>query len=210
MINIVTKSGGNDFHGRYSEAYMVQPGDNLSDTPAALPKATLANPTIKGQYQMTRNYQLIADYAREITNGEADSQNTPFGAQPTASPNFALLAFEATQVFKWVPTRRKGEVKGTPTNSVLFDVQYGRNPALDALNVTNTNAPTAATYVSGAELRPRQRHPATRAPCASARRSTSEADAQGSARRLRHRPHLRLDEGASAVALGRDGFTCEH
>lgn len=30
LINIVTKSGGNDFHGRYSEAYMWQPGTNLT------------------------------------------------------------------------------------------------------------------------------------------------------------------------------------
>lgn len=194
MINVVTKSGGNDFHGRYSEAYMVQPGNNLSDElaarglrigselkyfndasadlggrivrdrlwffgsyrdrrnkttrpglqldagpdgrfltgdePPAYPKATLANPTIKGQYQVTKNYQLVADYAREVTKSDADSQNTPFGAQPTATPNFALLAFEATQVFKWVPTRWKGEVKGTPTSNVLFDMQYGRSTYL--------------------------------------------------------------------------------
>ena len=25
LINIVTKSGGNDFHGRFSESYMRQP-----------------------------------------------------------------------------------------------------------------------------------------------------------------------------------------
>ena len=30
MINMVTKSGGNDFHGRYSEAYMRQPGGNIT------------------------------------------------------------------------------------------------------------------------------------------------------------------------------------
>ena len=194
MINVVTKSGGNDFHGRYSEAYMVQPGDNLSDAlatrglrigselkyfndasgdlggriirdrlwffgsyrdrrnkttrpglqlnagpdgqyltgdePPAYPKATLANPTIKGSFQATRNYQFIADYAREITKSDADAQQTPFGAQPTATPDFSHLAFEATQVFKWVPTRWKGEFKGTPTSNLLFDVQYGRSTYL--------------------------------------------------------------------------------
>ncbi len=30
MINMVTKSGGNDFHGRFSEAYMRQPSQNIS------------------------------------------------------------------------------------------------------------------------------------------------------------------------------------
>src|SRR5437588_46759 len=30
LINMVTKSGGNDFHGRYTEAYMRQTGSNLT------------------------------------------------------------------------------------------------------------------------------------------------------------------------------------
>ncbi len=30
LINMVTKSGGNEFHGRYSEAYMRQPGGNIT------------------------------------------------------------------------------------------------------------------------------------------------------------------------------------
>jgi hypothetical protein len=194
MINLVTKSGGNQFHGRYSEAYMRQPSQNITpelearglkvgtslqyfndasgdlggrivkdkvwfygsyrdrrnqttrpglvldpgpdntyltgDEPAALPKSTLSNPTIKGQYQMTPKLQLIADYAREVTNSDADSQNTPFGAQPTSSPDFTHLAFEATQVFKWVPTRWKTELRGTPSDRLLFDVQYGRSTYL--------------------------------------------------------------------------------
>src|SRR5437870_2162066 len=35
LINMVTKSGGNDFHGRYSEGYMRQPSGNLTSALAA-------------------------------------------------------------------------------------------------------------------------------------------------------------------------------
>jgi hypothetical protein len=194
LINMVTKSGGNDFHGRLSEGYMRQPSGNLNsdltargltvgsslryhndasadlggriirdklwffgsfrdrrnqvtrpglvlnpgpdgvyltgDEPAAFPKSSLRNPTIKGSYQVTSKYQLIADYAREVTHSDADYQKTIFNAQSTANPDFTHIAWEATQVFHWVPTRWKVEFKGTPTNHLLFDAQFGRSTYL--------------------------------------------------------------------------------
>ncbi len=194
LINMVTKSGGNDFRGRLSEGYMRQPRGNLSpeltargltvgtslqyhndfsadlggrivrdtlwffgsfrdrrnettrpglvlnpgpdgvyltgDEPAAFPQSSLSNPTIKGSYQATRKYQVIADYAREVTNSDADYQKTIFGAQSTANPDFTHIAFEATQVFRWAPTRWKFEFKGTPNNHLLFDAQFGRSTYL--------------------------------------------------------------------------------
>jgi outer membrane receptor protein involved in Fe transport len=194
LINLVTKSGGNDFRGRLSEGYMRQPEGNLSpeltargltvgtslqyhndvsadlggrivrdklwffgsfrdrrnettrpglvlnpgpdgvyltgDEPAAFPQSSLNNPTIKGSYQVTQKYQLIADYAREITNSDADYQKTIFNAQSTANPDFTHIAFEATQVFRWAPTRWKVEFKGTPNNHLLFDAQFGRSTYL--------------------------------------------------------------------------------
>jgi outer membrane receptor protein involved in Fe transport len=194
LINMVTKSGGNDFRGRVSEAYMRQPRGNLSpelaargltvgtsleyhndvaadlggrivrdtvwffgsfrdrrnqttrpglvlnpgpdgvfltgDEPAAYPKSQLNNPTIKGSYQATEKYQFVADYAREITNSESDYQKTIFNAQSTANPDFTHIAFEATQVFRWVPTRSKFEFKGTPSNHLFFDAQFGRSTYL--------------------------------------------------------------------------------
>ena len=194
LINMVTKSGGNDFRGRVSESYMRQPGGNLSpelnarglsvgtslryyndasadlggrivrdklwffgsfrdrrnqttrpglvlnpgpdgvyltgDEPAAFPKSRLNNPTIKSSYQVTPKYQFVADYAREVTNSESDYQKTIFNAQPTANPDFTHIAFEATQVFHWVPTRAKLEFKGTPSNHLLFDAQFGRSTYL--------------------------------------------------------------------------------
>ena len=210
MINMVTKSGGNQFHGRFSEAYMRQPGGNISpelvargltigtalqyfndasgdlggriirdklwfygsyrdrrnettrpglvtdagpdgvyltgDEPAALPSSMLTNPTIKGQYQMSRKFQFVADYAREVTNSDADSQNTPFAAQPTNAPDFSHLAFEATQVFKWVPTRWKTEVKGTPTDRLFFDLQFGRSTYLLNYSQQPSCGTTPGTY----------------------------------------------------------------
>jgi len=194
LINVITKSGGNDFHGRYSDFYMRQPTSNLTadlaarglsvgsslryyndlfgdlggrirrdriwfygslrdrrnqttrpglvlnpgpdgvyltgDEPAALPKSSLDNPTIKGTMQPTAKLQLIADYAREVTNSGADYQKTIFNAQPASSPDFTHIAFEATQVFRWVPTRWKVELKGTPSNHLLFDAQFGRSTYL--------------------------------------------------------------------------------
>jgi outer membrane receptor protein involved in Fe transport len=194
LINMVTKSGGNDFHGRLSEGYMRQPSGNLTsdliargltvgsslryhndasadlggriirdklwffgsfrdrrnqvtrpglvldpgpdgvyltgDEPAAFPTSRLRNPTIKGSYQVTSKYQLIADYAREDTHSDADYQKTIFNAQSTANPDFTHIAFEATQAFHWVPTRWKVEVKGTPNNHLLFDAQFGRSTYL--------------------------------------------------------------------------------
>src|SRR5438105_6656733 len=155
LINVVTKSGGNDFHGRYSDFYMRQPQTNLDsdlsarglsvgtslqsyndlfadlggriqrdkvwfygsmrdrrnktsrpglvldpgpdgvyltgDEPAAFPKSALDNPTIKGSFQLTPKYQLIADYAREVTNSDADYQKTIFNAQPTSNPDFTHI-----------------------------------------------------------------------------------------------------------------------
>ncbi|HKB11061.1 MAG TPA: carboxypeptidase regulatory-like domain-containing protein [Vicinamibacterales bacterium] len=194
LINVITKSGGNDFHGRYSDFYMRQPQSNLTselaarglsvgtslryyndvfgdlggrlvrdrvwffgsmrdrrnqttrpglvlnpgpdgvyltgDEPAALPKSTLDNPTIKGTFQLTSKLQMVGDYAREVTNSDADYQKTIFGAQPTSNPDFTHIAFEATQAFRWVPTRWKFELKGTPTNHLLFDAQFGRSTYL--------------------------------------------------------------------------------
>ncbi len=210
MINMVTKSGGNDFHGRYSEAYMRQPSQNISpalearglkvgtslqyfndasgdlggrivrdkvwfygsyrdrrnqttrpglvldpgpdgiyltgDEPAALPTSTLINPTIKAQYQIAPKFQIVADYAREVTKSEADSQNTPFGAQPTNAPDFTHLAFEATQVFKWVPTRWKTELKGTPSDRLFFDLQFGRSTYLLNYSQQPACGTTPGTY----------------------------------------------------------------
>lgn len=210
LINMVTKSGGNDFHGRYSEAYMRQPGGNITpelearglrlgtslqyfndasadlggrivrdkvwfygsfrdrrnettrpglvlgpgadgtyltgDEEPAFPKSTLQNPTIKGQYQMTPRYQFVADYAREITNSDSDSQNTPFNAQPTNAPDFAHLAFEATQVFKWVPTRWKFEMKGTPTDRLFVNQQFGRSTYLLNYSQQPSCGTTPGTY----------------------------------------------------------------
>jgi outer membrane receptor protein involved in Fe transport len=194
LINMVTKSGGNDFRGRVSESYMRQPGSNLTpelnarglsvgtslkyyndtsadlggrivrdklwfygsfrdrrnqttrpglvlnpgpdgvyltgDEPAAFPKSRLNNPTIKGSYQVTPKYQFIADYAKEDTHSDADYQKTIFNAQSTANPDFTHIAFEATQVFHWVPTRFKFEFKGTPGNHLFFDAQFGRSTYL--------------------------------------------------------------------------------
>lgn len=194
LINMVTKSGGNDFRGRFSESYMRQPAGNLSpeltarglsvgtslqyyndvsgdlggrivrdklwffgslrdrrnqttrpglvlnpgpdgvyltgDEPAAFPKSRLNNPTIKGSYQATSKYQFVADYAREVNNSDADYQKTIFNAQSTANPDFTHIAWEATQGFRWVPTRWKAEFKGTPTNHLLFDAQFGRSTYL--------------------------------------------------------------------------------
>jgi hypothetical protein len=113
---------------------VVNPGPDgvylTGDEPAALPKSTLDNPTIKGSFQLTPKFQLIADYGREITNSESDYQKTIFNAQSTANPDFTHIAFEATQSFRWVPTRWKVELKGTPSNHLLFDAQFGRSTYL--------------------------------------------------------------------------------
>src|SRR5262249_46171593 len=193
-VNVITKSGGNDFPGPHSDFYKPQPQSKLTselaarglsvgtslryyndvfgdlggrlvrdrvwffgsmrdrrnqttrpglvlnpgpdgvyltgDEPAALPKSTLDNPTIKGTFQLTSKLQMVGDYAREVTNSDADYQKTIFGAQPTSNPDFTHIAFEATQAFRWVPPRWKVELKGTPTNHVLFDAQLGRSTYL--------------------------------------------------------------------------------
>jgi hypothetical protein len=193
-INLVTKSGGNEFHGRVSEGYMWQPTGNLSpelaargltvgttlkyfndlsgdlggriirdklwffgsqrvrtnktglaglqlnpgpdgvyltgDEPPAIPKAYVLHSAIKGSYQMSPKYQFVTDYGREHTHKEADGQQTPFRAQQTDRDGFSHLAFEATNIFNWLPTRWKFELKGTPTNSLLFDQQFGRSTYL--------------------------------------------------------------------------------
>ena len=63
---------------------------------------------------------------REVTHSDSDYQKTIFNAQSTANPDFTHIAFEATQIFQWVPTRWKFELKGTPSNHLFFDAQFGR------------------------------------------------------------------------------------
>jgi hypothetical protein len=116
------------------------------DEPAAFPKSRLNNPTIKGSYQVTQKYQLIGDYAREVTQSDADYQKTIFNAQPASNPDFTHIAFEATQVFRWVPTRWKTEFKGTPTNHLLFDAQFGRSTYLLDYLEQPTCGTTPPTY----------------------------------------------------------------
>ena len=208
LINMVTKSGGNDFRGRVSESYMRQPTGNLTpelnarglsvgtslryyndisadlggrivrdklwffgsfrdrrnqttrpglvlnpgpdgtyltgDEPPAFPKSRLNNPTVKGSYQITPKYQFVADYAKEITNSDADYQKTIFNAQSTANPDFTHIAWEATQVFKWVPTRFKFEFKGTPTT-------------ICSSTRSSDDRPTCSTTSSSRRAAPRRR-----------------------------------------------------
>src|SRR3954471_11214481 len=217
LINMVTKSGGNDFHSRISESFMRRSASNLSpdlaarglsvgtelkyyndasadlggrivrdkvwffgsyrdrrnkttrpglvldpgpdgvyltgDEPAAFPKSALDNPTIKGSFQLTPKYQLVADYAREVTNSDADYQKTIFNAQPTANPDFTHIAFEATQAFRWVPTRWKFELKGTPSNHLLFDAQFGRSTYLLDYTPQSACGLTPPTYDRNTLLR---------------------------------------------------------
>ena len=116
------------------------------DEPAAFPTSKLNNPTIKASYQVTPKYQFVADYAREVTNSDADYQKTIFNAQSTSNPDFTHIAFEATQVFHWVPTRFKGEFKGTPSNHLFFDAQFGRSTYLLDYLEQPTCGTTPPTY----------------------------------------------------------------
>jgi carboxypeptidase family protein len=193
-MNLVTKSGGNDFHGRLSEGYMWQPKGNLTpelrarglsvgtelkyfndgsgdlggriirdklwffgslrhrsnktglaglqldagpdgkyltgDEPPGIPKARVSHMAIKGSYQISPKYQFVADYGKERTHKEADGQTTPFAAQQTDLAGFGKIAFEATNIFDWTPTRFKFELKGTPTSRLFFDQQFGRSTYL--------------------------------------------------------------------------------
>ena len=70
------------------------------------------NQTVKTSYQMTRQYRLIGFWTRSWTDW-------PERGGDRFNP------FEATRTFLWDPTEWKGEIQGTPTDSMLFNVLAG-------------------------------------------------------------------------------------
>jgi hypothetical protein len=93
------------------------------DEPPAFPKQLARNAAIKLSYQMTSRYQAIGYTTRDKNFNEADIQIAPFGA----TVDFAHSPWEQTNPFDWKPYVYKGELRGTPTNKLLFDIQYGKS-----------------------------------------------------------------------------------
>jgi hypothetical protein len=91
------------------------------DEPAAFPKLTGRNVTAKFTYQVSKAYQALVYMTRDLTTNEADIQIAPFGAPS----EFSNTPWEATNPFDWRPKITKGEFKGTPTSTTLFNAQFG-------------------------------------------------------------------------------------
>lgn len=183
-VNVVSKSGGNEFHGRYASlfAHHSLEGNNLDDRlrsqnltslnttryfydanadlvgriirdrlwfygsvrnrrnrvglpgfvldagpdgryqtgdePPYLPTATNRIVTGKLSYQATDKYQYSAYFQREV-----DEDHGVFSALGATR----FVPYEASGRLNYDPTISKGEVKGTPSNRVLFTAMVGRD-----------------------------------------------------------------------------------
>ena len=93
------------------------------DEEAVFPKQLARNAAVKLSYQISRKFQLIGYTTRDRSFNEADIQIAPFGA----TVDFAHSPYEQTNPFDWRPYVYTGELRGTPSNRLLFDVQYGKS-----------------------------------------------------------------------------------
>lgn len=180
-MNLVLKSGGNEFHGGGSGALLRQPWKNVSDElrarnltvgrelrafsdyggdgggriirdrlwfygsgrrrgsettqpglvdnagpdgryltgdePAAFVTLSAFNILGKLSYQITPKYSLIGVATQDGNVSDAELQ----------AQDYAFTPKESTSTFDWQPYHRKGEFRGTPTNSLFFDLQAGRS-----------------------------------------------------------------------------------
>jgi hypothetical protein len=94
------------------------------DEPAALPKGDANNYIGKVSYQMTPHYQFIGLANKDRSYSDIDLQTTPFGASAT---DFSHIPLERTNTSDWKFLFLKGEVRGTPRNNLVFDVNFGRS-----------------------------------------------------------------------------------
>lgn len=202
-INLVMKSGGDDFHGQLSEAFLKQPFTNIDDAqrarrytvasrlryfndasadlggrlirkklwfygafrqrinqqtypglvadagpdktyltgdePAASPKLTGQNASLKLSYQMTPTYVLSGLFVRDKTTSESQSNN------------YAFTPFDSTNTFDWIPLTAKAELKGTPSSKVFLDLSFGRSGGWAHYGVQQNavNAPTSRDNFTG-------------------------------------------------------------
>ncbi len=98
----------------------------------------------------------------QVLNGAYGQRTYVFRATDASGPPLRQLAQQSIRLEPFGAQQEAAQVDLQRAAREACSRWGGKrlNLAVDALNVTNANAPTAATYVSGRELRSRQRHPA--------------------------------------------------
>lgn len=86
-----------------------------SDDVPATRNSTDWNRTIKGTYQLANKYKAIGFYAMH---------HEFFDPYPDTNPRFT--PYPGTRTFFWDPHQVKGELQGTPSPRLMFDVLVGR------------------------------------------------------------------------------------
>jgi Carboxypeptidase regulatory-like domain len=88
------------------------------DEPPFLPEASTTNGTIKLSYQLAPKYQIIGFYTRERT-----LDGGTLGTKGAAR----FVPYESASTLYYNPRNWKVEFRGTPSNHVIYDAQFGRS-----------------------------------------------------------------------------------
>lgn len=112
-----------------------------ADDEPAFRNSTDWNRTVKGTYQMTSKLKAIGFYAKH---------HEFFDPYPDTNPRFQ--PYPGTRTFFWDPNQMKGEVQGTLSSRLMFDVLVGRQKYFAAYRAQESAPDAPRTFDNVTQL----------------------------------------------------------